>query len=92
MSEYDTETYEELLRQDNIICKLADMPVFIKGLAVKKGNTYLILINAKYDDMQRRKIFIHEMSHLRLGHLELKDIALKYPMLEAQVATHLNLV
>jgi len=85
LEKYDTEYFEDYLRQNNIICKLIDLPTKIRGLTVKKVENYFVILNAKFDIQTQRKSLIHELNHIDLGHLEVQDIALHYPELEKEV-------
>lgn len=87
---YDTNLWEELLNQNGIFCHLVDLPTYIKGYTVKKEDNYIIIINSKFSHHTRKKTLIHELLHIELGHLEIEQIAEKYPILEKEVLTILN--
>jgi len=86
----DYDTIDDFLSQNNIFYRIVDLDDDIKGLTIKKNGIYWILINAKYDLYQQQDTFRHELAHIELRHLEVTNIADKYPMLENQVLNYLG--
>jgi len=76
---------EEFLTLNNIMYHVINLPRYIKGLAVKKNDCYIVLINASLDNQTQKKTFLHELAHIGLGHLELDDIAEHYSFIEQEV-------
>lgn len=52
------------------VVEIEDLPAPVGGfcLPVSDGS-FLVAINAKADDEQRQKTFLHEVAHILLGHL-----------------------
>ena len=86
----DTEVNEEWLRFNNIIYCLANLPIKIKGLVVKKNEMYYILINNKYSFKTQKGVVIHELIHIDLDHLYDSELAHKYPELENEINSIIN--
>lgn len=61
---------------NDIIVRLIDVPVDLKGLVKEDANgDYNIFINARYNYDQQLETYFHEEAHARLGHLHSdKDI------------------
>ena len=76
---------DDYLELNNILYKVTGLPRYIKGLAVKKNEYYIILINERLDNQSQEKTLLHELTHVGLGHLEIDDIALHYPRIEQEV-------
>lgn len=60
-----------------------DMPLCIKGCAIKHEDFCTILVNARLTIQEQREAAIHELDHIRLGHLE--DIDTPVSVKEAEV-------
>lgn len=61
-------TQEEYLRYKNATLLLKKLPVEICGLIVRKNDTNIILINDNLCYEDRKKAFLHEITHLELNH------------------------
>lgn len=55
------------------ICIRYDMPVRLRGYTTIRGSGYLVMINGQRDEQTQLNTFLHELAHIRLGHL-VKDL------------------
>ena len=53
------------------IVELEAVPPALGGFTIKRGaGQYLVCIAAALPDLERARVFLHELSHVLLGHLE----------------------
>lgn len=53
------------------IVELEAVPPALGGFTIKRGaGQYLVCIAAALPDLERARVFLHELSHVALGHLE----------------------
>ena len=41
-----------------------------KGFATKNSNGYVVMVNSQISDEEQRRTIIHELCHIKLGHLD----------------------
>ncbi len=61
-------TQDDYLRYNNATLLFKKMPNEINGLIVRKRDVNVIIINDYLSEEDKRKIFLHELSHLELNH------------------------
>ena len=61
---------EDYCRQHNICISYFEFTTKIKGLCLKKGSYYLIVINPKFSEGSQKKTFKHEVIHIMENHFE----------------------
>lgn len=61
-------TQDEFLRENNATLLFKKLPIEIGGLIVRKNDINIIIINDYLSDNDKRKAFLHEITHLELGH------------------------
>ncbi|NMA18860.1 MAG: ImmA/IrrE family metallo-endopeptidase [Clostridiaceae bacterium] len=64
-----------------------------KGFATKNSNGYVVMVNSQISDEEQRRTIIHELCHIKLGHLD-EHVDLSEDVKECEVRElmeHLNL-
>ena len=57
-------------KMNDIIVRLVDVPVDVKGIVKEDANgDYNIYLNARYVLEQQMMTYLHELAHIELGHL-----------------------
>lgn len=51
--------------------KLIDLPTGIKGMTVKNGDDYTIVLNARHSHSQNIESYKHEVEHIERGDFDL---------------------
>ena len=56
---------------NEIIVRLIDVPVDLKGVVKEDSNgDYNVYLNARYMSEQILQTYLHELAHIKLGHLQ----------------------
>lgn len=50
-----------------IITKLLDLPISVKGFCVRKNDCYIICLNQHLSFEQNRESYLHELEHIKNG-------------------------
>lgn len=61
-------TQDEFLRYKNATLLFKKMPSGYNGLILRKNNINIIIINDHLNIDEKKKVFLHEASHLELDH------------------------
>lgn len=54
--------------------RLVDLPPKVKGMVVKDGDFFTILLNSKLSREQNMQTFLHEKKHIERGDFEKYDV------------------
>jgi Zn-dependent peptidase ImmA (M78 family) len=55
-----------------------------RGFATKNSNGYVVMINSQISDEEQRRTILHELCHIKLGHLD-ENVDLPEEVKESEV-------